>query len=39
MDDIYKNNEEYSPKKKWKILIAFNDMIANMLSNKKLKYI
>ena len=36
MDDIYKNIEEYNPNKKWKILIVFGDMIADMLSNKKL---
>ena len=36
MDDIYKNIEEYNPNKKRKILIVFDDMIANMLSNKKL---
>ena len=36
MDDIYKNIEEYNPNKKQKILIVFDDMIANMLSNKKL---
>ena len=35
MDDIYKNIEEYNPNKKRKILIVFDDMIANMLSNKK----
>ena len=35
MDNIYKNIGEYSPNKKRKILIAFNDMIADMLSNKK----
>ena len=35
MDDIYKNTEEYNLSKKRKILIVFNDMIANMLSNKK----
>ena len=34
MDDIYKNIEEYNPNKKWKILIVFVDMIADMLSNK-----
>ena len=34
MDDIYKNIEEYSPKKKRKTLIVF-DMIAGMLYNKK----
>ena len=39
MDDIYENNEEYNPKKKRKILIVFNYMIANMLSNKQIKYI
>ena len=37
MDDIYKNIEEYNPNKKRKILIAFDDMIADMLSNKKTK--
>ena len=36
MDDIYKNIEEYNPSKKRKILIVFDDMIADMLSNKKL---
>ena len=36
MDDIYKNIEVYSTNKKRKILIAFDDMIADMLSNKKL---
>ena len=36
MDDIYKNIEEYNPSKKRKILIAFDDTIANMLSNKEL---
>ena len=36
MDDIYKNTEEYNPNKKRKILIVFDDMIADMLSNKKL---
>ena len=36
MDDIYKNIEEYNPNKKRKILIVFDDMIADMLSNKNL---
>ena len=39
MDDIYKNNEEYDPNKKRKILIIFYEMIADMLSNKKLNSI
>ena len=34
--DIYKNIEEKNPNEKQKILIIFNDMIADMLSNKKL---
>ena len=36
MDDIYKKIEEYNPNKKRKILIVFDDMTADMLSNKKL---
>ena len=36
MDNIYENIEEYNPNKKRKILISFDDMIADILSNKKL---
>ena len=36
MDDVSKNIEEYNPNKKQKILIVFDDIIADMLSNKKL---
>ena len=36
MNDIYKNIEEYNSNKRGKILIVFDDMIADMLSNKKL---
>ena len=36
---IYKNIGEYNPNKKRKILIIFDDIIANMLSNKKLNLI
>ena len=36
MDYIYKNIEEHNPNKKRKILIVFDDMIADMLRNKKL---
>ena len=39
MDDIYKNIEEYNPNKKQETLIVFDDMIADMLSNKKLNLI
>ena len=35
MNDIYKNIEDYNPKKH-KILIVFDNMIADMVSNKKL---
>ena len=35
MDDIYKNIEDYNPNEKRKMLIVFDDMIADMLSNKK----
>ena len=35
MDEIYKNIEEYNPRKERKVLIVFDDMIAYMLSNKK----
>ena len=34
-DNIYKNIEEYNPKKKRKLLIVFDDMIADELNNKK----
>ena len=34
MDDIYKNIEEHNPNKRRKILVIFDDMIADMLSNK-----
>ena len=33
IDDIYKNIEEYNPNKKRKMLIIFDDMIADMLNN------
>ena len=36
MDDVYKNIEEYNPNKKRKLLAVFDDMITDMLSNKKL---
>ena len=39
MDDIYRNIEEHNPNKKRKILIFFQDLIADMLSNKKLRLI
>ena len=36
MQDVYKNIEDYNPKKKQKILIVFDDMIADIINNKKL---
>ena len=36
MVDIYGSIEDYNPNKKRKILIVFDDMIADMLINKKL---
>ena len=39
MVGVYENIEEYNPNKKQKTLIAFDDMIADMLSNKKLNYL
>ena len=36
MDDMYKTIEEHNPNKKQKLLIALDDIIADMLSNKKL---
>ena len=37
MNDIYENMEEYNSNKERRILIVFDDMIADMLINKKLK--
>ena len=36
MNDFYENIEKYIPNKKQKILIVFDDMIADMLSDEKL---
>ena len=36
MDDIYENIEKYRSNKKHKILIVFDDMVTDMLSNKKI---
>ena len=36
MDNVYKKIEEYNPYKKRKILIVFDDMIADALNNKRL---
>ena len=36
MRDVYKNIDEYNPDKENKILIVSDDMIADMIDNKKL---
>ena len=36
MQDVYKNIEDYNPIKKRKILIVFDDMIADMINNNRL---
>ena len=36
MHDVYKNINDYNPDKENKILIVFDDMIADMIYNKKL---
>ena len=39
MRDVYKNINDYNPDKENKILIVFDDMIADMINNKKLNSI
>ena len=39
MEDVFKNIDEYNIDKKRKILIVFDDMIADMINNKKLNSI
>ena len=36
MQDVYKNIEEYNSGEKRKVLIVFDDMIADMINDKKL---
>ena len=38
MHDVYKNIDEYNPDKENKILIVFDDIIADMIHNKKTKF-
>ena len=35
MDDVFSNIDDYNPKRKRKILIVFEDMIADIMTNKK----
>ena len=39
MDDIYSNIDDYNPRRKRKILIVFDDMIADITTNKKFQAI
>ena len=39
MHDVYNSIENYNPNKKRKVLIAFDDMIADMINNKELNSI
>ena len=36
MQDVYKNIEEYNSGRKCNVLILFNDMITDIISNKNL---
>ena len=38
MQDVYENIEEYKLGKKRKVLIVFDDMIADMINNNKLNF-
>ena len=35
MDNVFSNIDDYNPKRKRKILILFDDMIYDILTNKK----
>ena len=39
MNDLYENIDDYNPNRKRKILIVFDDMIADIMSNKKCQVI
>ena len=39
MQDVYQNIDEYNADKERKMLIVFDDMIADMIDNKKLNSI
>ena len=39
MKDIYKNIEKYNPDKENKVLMVFDDMIADMIDNKRINSI
>ena len=39
MDDVYNNIDHYNPKRKRKILIVLDDMVADIMTNKKFQVI
>ena len=39
LDDVYENIDNYNPKRDRKVLIVFDDMIADIMTNKKFKAI
>ena len=38
-DDVYENIDDYNPNRQRKILILFDDMIADIMSNKEFQAI
>ena len=38
-DDVYENIDHYNPNRKRKVLIVFDDMIADIMTNKKFQSI
>ena len=39
MDDVFNNIDNYNPNRKRKVLIVFDDMIADIMTNKKFQSI
>ena len=39
MDDVYRNIDDHNPKRKRKFLIVFDDMVADIMTNKKFQVI
>ena len=39
MDDVYNNIDDYNSKRKRKVLIVFDDMIAGIMTNKRFQAI
>ena len=39
MDDVYNNIDDYNPNRNRRILIVFDDMISDIMTNKKFQAI